>query len=252
MPAVSPSRYLVTATWDDVPHLDEAAKTELLASYPPHMRDARARGIPSLGVGAIYPVALEDLQEDPFRIPDYWPRAYALDVGWNATACLWAAWDPTDWSMHLYSEYKRGHVEPSVHAQAIRARGEWIPGLIDSAARGRSQVDGRELLTMYNDLGLRLTETIKGPGSVESGIYTCWQLMAEGRLKHSRMLVQWRGEMATYHRDDRGRVVKVDDHLLDCMRYLATQGREIARVQAPKGSASAAGHRPAPDRVAGY
>ena len=36
------------AGWDDVPHLEERTKTELLESTPPHLRDARSKGIPSL------------------------------------------------------------------------------------------------------------------------------------------------------------------------------------------------------------
>jgi hypothetical protein len=50
-------KYTVTAGWDDVPHLSAETKAELFASIPPHHRDARSKGIPVLGRGAIYPVA---------------------------------------------------------------------------------------------------------------------------------------------------------------------------------------------------
>lgn len=50
MPAVSTSKYVVNAGWDDVPHLDARSKSEMLAATPPHLRKARAKGEPSLGI----------------------------------------------------------------------------------------------------------------------------------------------------------------------------------------------------------
>jgi phage terminase large subunit-like protein len=47
-------KIVITATWDDVPHLTQAAKDELFASIPSYQRDARTKGIPQLGSGAIY------------------------------------------------------------------------------------------------------------------------------------------------------------------------------------------------------
>src|SRR5215467_13831811 len=86
------SKFVVMAGWDDVPHLDEQTKQDLYASIPPYQRDARSKGIPQLGSGAIYPVPESEIVCKPFEIPRYWPRAYALDVGWNRTAAIWGAW----------------------------------------------------------------------------------------------------------------------------------------------------------------
>ena len=136
----------MTATWDDVPHLSADAKEALLAGIPPYQRDARTKGIPQLGSGAIYPVPEADVLVAPFEIPAYWPRSYGLDVGWNRTAAVWRAKDPETGVRYLYSEHYRGQAEPVIHATSIKSRGEWIPGVIDPAARGRSQVDGRKLI----------------------------------------------------------------------------------------------------------
>src|ERR1700722_6110540 len=48
-----PGKWCTTATWYDVPHLDEKKKNELLASFPEYQRDARTKGIPQLGQGAV-------------------------------------------------------------------------------------------------------------------------------------------------------------------------------------------------------
>jgi phage terminase large subunit-like protein len=222
------TRFVVMASWDDVPHLSTAQKDLLWASIPPYQRDARSKGIPQLGSGAIYPVPESDFLCDPFDIPVHWPRSYALDVGWNRTAALWLANDQQNQTVYLYSEHYRGHAEPSVHANSIRARGEWIPGVIDPAARGRGQKDGAILLNDYRDLGLELTEA---DNAVESGIYAVWERLSAGRLKVFRTLQHWLSEYRLYRRDDKGRIVKINDHLMDCTRYGVQSGVAIAVVK---------------------
>ncbi len=179
------SRYMVNATWEDVPHLTEKDKRELRAAYPPYQLDARTKGIPQLGSGAIYPVPETEVLVDPFEIPPYWPRAYALDVGWNKTAALWGAIDRETDTVYLYATHYRGHAEPATHAAAIRARGEWMNGVVDPAARGRAQKDGERLMQNYLDLGLRLTPAVN---AVEAGIFQVWMRLSTGRLKVFRYL----------------------------------------------------------------
>jgi hypothetical protein len=56
--------------------------------------------------------------------------------------------------VYLYGEHYQGQGEP--HAQAIRARGDWISGVIDPACLGSSQIDGRTLMEVYRKLALHL------------------------------------------------------------------------------------------------
>lgn len=211
------SKYVVMATWDDVPHLTDEQRQELWDSIPPYQRDARAKGIPQLGSGAIYPVPESEIVCDPFEIPDWWPRIYGLDVGWNRTAAIWGAWDRESDVVYLYSEHYQGHAEPSVHAEAIRARGHWIPGEIDPASRGRGQKDGQQLMQNYMDLGLHISPA---QNAVEGGIHQVFMRLASGRLKVFRTCVNWLSEFRLYRRDQHGKVVKEGDHLMDAMRYL--------------------------------
>lgn len=221
---------LVMITWDDVPHLDERAKKELWDSIPAYQRDARSKGIPQLGAGAIYPVPESDIVCDPIEIPKHWPRAYGMDVGWNRTAVIWGAWDRQSDTIYLYSEHYRGQAEPSVHAGAIRGRGEWIEGVIDPAARGRGQKDGEQLIQVYKDLGLTLTPANNG---VESGIYTVFERLSGGKLKVFKTLQNWLSEYRLYRRDEKGHIVKGNDHLMDATRYLGVSGRDVAKIQKP-------------------
>jgi len=222
------SKAVIMATWDDVPHLSDSDKQELYASIPPYQRDARSKGIPQLGAGAIYPVPETDLLCDPFTIPDFWPRCYALDVGWNRTAALWGAWDRDQDVVYLTAEYYRQHAEPSVHAAAIRAKGDWIPGVIDPAARGRSQIDGTQLMGMYRDLGLHITAA---DNAVSAGIDAVWERMSTGRLAVFRTLQNWLFEFRIYRRDEKGKIVKENDHLMDDTRYLIMSGLSISETK---------------------
>src|ERR1017187_1391194 len=88
-----------------VPHVDEAAEAQLLASTPLYQRDARTKGIPQLGAGAIYPLAESEILVPRFDIPNHWPRSYGMDVGWNRTAVVWGALDRENGVAYLYREY---------------------------------------------------------------------------------------------------------------------------------------------------
>src|SRR5215472_15132952 len=221
------SKYLVQATWDDCPHLDEEAKQELLSAYPPYQRDARTRGVPQLGSGAIYQVPESDIVVPDFAVPEFYSRVYGMDVGWNRTACVWGARDPATSVVYLYSEHYRGQAEPVVHVMSIKARGSWIAGVIDPAAAGRSQKDGIQLLLQYRELGLDIEAAVN---AVESGIYAVWQMLSGGKLKVFRSLGNWLTEFRLYRRDETGRVVKELDHLMDATRYLCMSGLDRMRV----------------------
>ncbi len=241
------SLYCVRAGWDDVPHLGQKEKDDMMRAYPPHQRAARTQGVPELGSGAIYPIAEDEVVIADFHpLPIYWPRCFGMDVGWNRTACIWLAWNREADVVYAYSEHYQGREEPRFHADAIKGRGQWIPGVIDPASRGRSQIDGQRIIDLYRKQGLDITEADNG---VEAGILDVWQRLSSGRLKIFRSLVNTRQEYRLYRRDDRGKVVKpklppdlpqgataaqYGDHLMDSLRYAIRSGLKRARCGEPK------------------
>lgn len=218
---------IVTLTWDDVPHLSDEDKKSLWDSLPPHQRDARSKGVPSLGSGAVYPVPETEFVIEPFDIPKHWKRAYGMDVGWNNTAAAWLAWDLESDTIYVTHDYKRGQVEPSVHAAAIRARGAWIKGVIDPASRGRSQADGEQLIWLYRQQGLDIQIADNG---VESGIFDIYERLTTGRLKVFKTCAGLLEEFRLYRRDDKGRIVKENDHILDALRYGVKSGHKVYSI----------------------
>lgn len=211
------SKAVIQAGWDDVPWLDEETKFRLIEDTPLHLREARCKGTPSMGAGNVYSVSIETVLCEPFALPESWPRMYALDVGWNRTSAVWGALDPGTDTLYIYDEHYLGQEVPAVHAYAIMSRGKWIQGVIDPAARGRSQVDGTKLVQSYKDLGLDLRFA---NNEFESGILTVAQRLVAGKVKIFKTCVNLQKEYMLYRRDKHGKVVKENDHALDCLRYV--------------------------------
>lgn len=227
-----PGKCVITATWDNnAPHLSEETKAAMFAALPPHQRDARSRGIPQLGAGAVYPVPESDIVVEPFKIPPHWKRCYALDVGWNRTAAVFAAIDPESGACYITHEYYVGDVTPIIHSAALKQVGaDWQNGVIDPASRGRGQDDGQKLLDQYKAQGLRLSTA---NNAVEAGLYSVWEGMITGQLKVFNSCTNWLKEFRLYRRDEKGHIVKKDDHLMDATRYMWMSGRDKASVKAP-------------------
>jgi hypothetical protein len=95
-----------------------------------------------------------------------------------------------------------------------------MPGFIDPASGASGQADGRQLLSDYRNLGLKLQLADNG---VESGLYSVWDRMSSGRLKAFNTLGGWLEEFRLYRRNEKGQVVKENDHLMDAMRYLESR-----------------------------
>lgn len=223
-----PSRkFIVQINWEEVPHITEDMKEEMLSAYLPYEREARSRGIPQLGAGAVYPFLEDELVVEPFEIPGHWPRVFGLDVGWEKTAAVWAAIDPNTEMVYLYSEFYQGRQEIPVMIAGIKSRGAWIPGVIDPAAEKLiSPSDGRSLFSFYIDSGLELS---LADNAVEAGIYRTSTMLSTGRMKVFNTLQNWLSEFRIYRREEiTGKIVKKNDHLMDATRYLVMSGLDLA------------------------
>ena len=173
----------------------------------------------------MYPVGESEITVAPFEVPSHWPRCFGMDTGWNATAAVWLAHDKETQTVYVYSEYKRGQAEIAIHAEAIRARGAWIPGVADAAAI--TNQDGAQFIAQYKRLGLSIELPDK---TVEAGIQDVWSLLSAGKLKVFTSCAQLLEEYRLYRRDDKGRVVKLNDHVMDALRYAVRSGLSKARM----------------------
>jgi len=216
----------------DAPHLDEAAQEAILASMPSYQREARRTGVPSLGVGLIYPIDEKDITIQDFELPAWYPRAYGLDTGWNWTAALWVALDRETDVLYIYAAYKRAQAEPPSHADAIKSRGSWIPGVGDCADINR--YDGTQFLKIYRDLGLLLE--LPDKRSVEANVHAVYTRMVTGRLKIFRSLEIVFDEQRMYRREETpdglsAKIVRQNDHLMACLQYLVKSGIRVMKTK---------------------
>ena len=210
---------------DDCPHLkppiiSEEERRAIIDRVDDDQQDAREHGKPSLGAGAIYPVREDVLFCEPFRIPDWWQFAYAIDPGWRVTAALLMARNPDTDKYYGVEEYYGQKDKPIVHAAGILAMLPWqdLEGLIDPAGDNvGNQKDGTKMKEEYEDLDLVLR---KANNAVHAGLRRVLRMMQNGQLKLFNTLVQTRKEWRLYRRDKNGKIVKENDHLMDDLRYI--------------------------------
>lgn len=229
-----PGRVFIMAGWDDAPHLTADAKQKMALSIEPNLRDARMKGLPSMGLGLVFPIS-EDLVKVPdFEIPDHYVRCGGFDTGWKFTAGVWLARNNDTGVTYLYDCYKASEEKPPVHAEALKSRGAWIPFAGDCAAV--STVDGEKMLEIYQGLGVIVS--LPDKRSKNANIQAVWLMLSTGKLKIFASCVQWFEEFRLYHRksskegnDEDGKIVKTDDHLMDATQYGVVSGLPMARVK---------------------
>lgn len=208
-------------------HLNLQVRAQLENAYLPHERDMRIRGLPVLGSGAVFPLAIETILCDPFPIPPTMPRLYGLDFGSGGvnhpTAAAWMAFDPDSKSCWVYDCYRSNATEAAVHAQAVKTRGPWIPGAWPHDGHRKEAYATEGVAAGYRDMGLRLMSNHAtnddGTMAIEPGIFQMYQAMQEGRFMVFRNLMVWQEEFRMYHRAAKdGLIVDRKDDLMSATR----------------------------------
>ena len=228
--AISEDVHLTQLTWDDAPHLDEDTKRSLLDNTPVYLRDARSKGIPVVGEGAIYPCKEENLFIDPIRIPDHWKRDFALDFGWNdPTAITWYATDPDSGISYQYAEHYLSESPVSMHAAAIWDRNELagfeIPGVCDPSGGGKSIASGEQTRKQYEEQ-YRI-KLISAENALRGGHGIVYQKIIDGKFKVFNTCVNTKAEWRTYA-IKKGKPSGAD-HAMDTWRYHWLSGVHIAK-----------------------
>lgn len=219
----SPDRADINMTIDEAEHYTAEERERIIASYPEHEREARAKGIPILGSGRIFPISEEAIRVEPFPIPDHFAQIGGLDFGWDhPTAGVHLAWDRDGDRIYIVNAYKASQQTPVIHCGALRPWGDWLPWAWPHDALQHDKGSGDQLAGLYSDNGLNmLAERATfddGTNGVEAGLMDMLERMQTGRLKVFRHLVEWFDEFRLYHRKD-GKVVKEFDDLMSATRY---------------------------------
>ncbi|OXE37470.1 MAG: DNA packaging protein [Phenylobacterium zucineum] len=236
----SPDRALVTMTIYDVDHYTDEQRETIIASYPAHEREARSKGIPTLGSGRVFPIAQEAISVPAFHIPKHWPRICGVDFGYDhPMAAAWMAWDRDSDTLYLYDVFKSRESTPLTQAPTIRAKGTWIPVAWPHDGLQHDKGSGEQLAQQYLGAGVNMLPNrathAPGPGQkegdggngVEAGVMEMLDRMQTGRWKVFDHLGDWWDEFRLYHRKD-GKIVKLRDDVISAARYAMMMKRFAA------------------------
>lgn len=231
---IKPGQKLVQATWEDVDHLDDRTKVQLLAQYTPAERDMRSKGIPIFGSGLVFTVPEDDIRIDPIPLPNHWPRIAGLDFGWDhPTAVVWLAHDPEQDVLYVYDCYRKSKENVITHASSIRSRGVSIPVAWPHDGMSHDKGSGKGLAQQYRDEGVNMLpqhftnppvdgEKVKynsrGNINVEPGIAAMLKRMEQDKFKVFSTCPEWFEEFRLYHRKE-GKIVAEHDDLMSATRY---------------------------------
>jgi len=221
-------------TISDAEHYTPEQREAIIEAYPAHEREARAKGVPILGSGRVFPVVEEAIKCTAFPIPSHWPRIVGLDFGIDhPTAIVWMAWDRDSDIVYVTDCYRVKDASIAIHAASIRARGDWVPVSWPHDGLQRDKGSGEQLAKQYKDMGVPMLPeraTFEdGSNGLEAGVSEMLTRMQTMRLKVFGHLEDWFEEFRLYHRKD-GLIVNKNDDLLAATRY-AMMMRRKAKTQ---------------------
>ena len=217
------SRAVVQMTIDDAEHYTPEQRQAIIDSYPPHEREARIRGIPSMGSGRVFAVPEEDIVIDPVAIPGHWSQIVGVDFGWDHPfAAVRLAWDRDSDVIYLTQEYAVREQTPVVHSAAVKAWSDWLPVAWPHDGLQHDKGSGVALKEQYAAQGLNMMADKAtfddGSNGVEAGIMEMLDRMKTGRWKVFRTCEGWLQEFRLFHRVD-GLIVKERDDRIAASRY---------------------------------
>jgi hypothetical protein len=210
--------------WDDAAHLDERVKAELLASFPAHQRDMRTKGVPMLGHGRIFDLAEEDVTCQPFPIPPHFRVIDGMDFGYDhPQAQIQLAIDQDNGMFYVTHAWKKSKVSPNEAWGATKAWAQNLPTAWPADGLQTEKGSGKQQKAYYSDAGFKLlgehATWPDGSNSVEAGLFELRDLMVKGKFKVFAGLRDFFDEFLQYHRDDKGKIVKARDDVIDGVRY---------------------------------
>jgi phage terminase large subunit-like protein len=229
----SPDRGVTTMTIEDALHISPEERAKIIAAYLPHEREARARGVPTLGSGRIFMAPEESILEAPIEyIPPHWVKLWGIDFGiGHPFAAVLILWDRDNDVIHVHHTYRVADALPIQHAAAMKPIGAGVPVAWPRDGTNR-QADGRPLAAHYKVQGLRMLQDHAtwpdGSVSTEAGILEMDEREKSGRLKYARQLSDILEERRFYHRKD-GQIVKMKDDLMSGLR-IAIMMKRFARA----------------------
>jgi len=228
------NRAVVTMTIDDALHIPAEQRASIISAYLPHEREARARGVPTLGSGRIF-MALEDSVTEPpiAYIPAHWVKLWGVDFGIDHPfGAVLILWDREADVIHVHHTYRVTDALPIQHAEALKKVAAEVPVAWPNDGNVRRD-DGKPMADHYKRHGLKMLSGHAtwpdGSVSTEAGILEMDEREKSGRLKYAKQLSDLLEERRFYHRKD-GQIVKIKDDLISALRVAIMTKRSARAV----------------------
>lgn len=214
----SQDRAVVNMTLEDAQHIKPEDRAKIISGYKRHERDARVKGIPMLGSGAIFTEPEENIAEATIReVPYYWAKLWGIDFGiGHPFGAVLLLWDKDNDVVHVHHAIRMADALPIQHCAAMKKVGADVPVAWpqDGTAREKS---GLVVASLYKKENLRMLPEHatfpEGGYSTEAAIEEMLAREATGRLKVAAHLQDYFEERRFYHRKD-GLVVHLKDDIL--------------------------------------
>jgi len=233
-----PGTHVTNMTIDDVLHYTLEQRKAIIMSYPSHEREARSKGIPTMGSGRVFPVEESLVKIEPFPIPDHWPQICGIDFGWDhPSAAVKMAWDRDNDILYVTACHRAREQTPAMFVPSVKPWGEWLPWAWPHDGLQHDKGSGEALAQQYKNQGLNMLADRAtfddGSNGLEAGVMQMLDRIETGRLKVFSHLNDWFEELRLYHRKE-GIIVKTNDDLLSATRYAMMMKRASKLKERPK------------------
>lgn len=246
----------VNMTGDDVllephSHLSREAYDRAIASFPLHEQASRRSGRPIMGSGAIFPIMRETIECPPITEPlGHWRLAWGVDFGGmggssrkfsHPFGAVLGMYDPMADVIYITHALQLKNMMPIQHADAMKRVCAAAPVFWPHDGHRQAKDDSPETtMGLYKGYGLRMWSSHAtfqtGGYATEAGILEMQQRFTSGRLKVCSHLIDWWDEFVSYHRDEKGDIVKVHDDLMSATRILCMMAKRFAVGGVPMGA----------------
>jgi len=168
-----------------------------------------------------------------------------MDFGFDhpqAHVQIW--WDKDDDTFYLAHAWKKSRVLAEEAWGAVKSWAEFAPTAWPSDGLQTEKGSGRQQKSYYDEVGWNMLYdhatwpqgvSDKNNRSVEHGLVELYKLMRNGKFKVFSTLGDWFDEKMSYHRDENGKIVKVNDDLLDATRYAMMMRRHAIPKEEAQG-----------------
>lgn len=217
---------IVAGDWNEA-FLDEAS-TFPGGSFKDQI-DAASRAFEALVGGNVFNADENEMIVEPLaKLPGHWQQAFALVMDAKNIAAVYMARDPRTDTVYLVDEYTAARGPLPVHAEALKKRAPWIPGLFDLEDAERSEQEGLKIAERLAGMGVDISTATM---DVDAGAELLMERLNTGRLKAFNTMPRWLAAYRRYRTDGEGETVEDGVQLIRATAFLMQYGLEVAKTE---------------------